>query len=149
MKRFLPVFILPALIFSFAACKKSHNDTPQKTKTELITQSNWKFDHATATCCGDISSQLPACKKDDILTFASNGTGVDDEGATKCNAGDPQSSNFTWNFASNETMLHISVQLFPGASQDFSLVTLDDNNLVLSQTITNPPLGPVTVYFKH
>jgi len=117
----------------FVACKKSPA-VIVKTNTQIISQSSWKFDHATVNGT-DVSSLIQGCQKDNILVFASAGTGTLDEGATKCNSGDPQSAAFTWNFASNETVLHVSTVLFTGGSSDFTVVTLNDTQLVLSQNI--------------
>jgi len=89
------------LLFSllFANCKKSSSDKT-KTKTELITQTSWKFDNAKVSGV-DVSSFLQTCETDNILSFSSNGTGVVDEGATKCNSGDPQTNPFNWSFTTN------------------------------------------------
>ena len=123
---------LSVLIFS--SCNKGEDPIP-KTKTELITTATWKF--AAATVGGtDVSASLPACQKDNIMTFVSTGTGAVNEGLTKCNAGDPQNNPFTWNFASGETVLHISTILFTGGSNDFTIVTINETQLVLSQVIT-------------
>ena len=65
--------LLLALVLT--ACKKTHI----KTKTELLTQTTWRFDKATALGT-DISSQIPSCIKDNIITFVSNGTGTISEG---------------------------------------------------------------------
>jgi Lipocalin-like domain len=133
MKRLKP--ILAILLFSslcFIACKKS--STHVKTNTELITQTSWKFDNATVSGV-DVSAFLEACETDNILVFTSTGTGTVDEGATKCNSGDPQTNPFTWNFTTNETVLHVSTVLFSGGSSDFNIVTLSETQLVLSQNI--------------
>jgi hypothetical protein len=136
-----PLFMKPIRSFLFVvcaaslllACNKSGSDTP-KTNTELIAQSSWKFDHAMVGG-SDVSSLIQACQKDNVLSFSSMLTGSVDEGATKCNSGDPQQNPFTWNFASNETILHISTVLFTGGSSDFTLVTLSDTQLVVSQNV--------------
>jgi hypothetical protein len=118
---------------AFTACKKS--STHVKTKTELLTQSTWRFSSATVGGI-DVSAFLQACQRDNILTFVSAGTGTLDEGATKCNAGDPQTTPFIWSFMTNETILHISTILFTGGSSDFNIVTLSETQLVVSQNIT-------------
>lgn len=84
----------------------------------------------------DVSGFLQSCQKDNILIFQSTGNGTLDEGATKCNASDPQSNPFTWNFSGNETVLHISAVLFSGGSSDFSIVSLNSAQLVVAQDIT-------------
>jgi len=126
--------LIVSLSLFFAACSKS-NSSSSKTKTELISQSSWKFSNAKVSGA-DVSAFLQTCQKDNILVFAAAGTGTLDEGATKCNSGDPQSNPFTWNFATNETVLHVSAVLFTGGSSDFDIVSLTDTQLVLSQNIT-------------
>src|SRR3979490_1103963 len=111
------LWIITAFAFFVLAapsCKK-HTTPAQKTKTELITQASWKFDNAKVGG-NDVSAFLQTCQKDNILYFSANGTGTVDEGATKCNSGDPQTNPFTWSFLSNETMLHVSATFFSGGS---------------------------------
>lgn len=136
----------------FGACKKNNDkdNTPaQKTKTELISTGTWKF--STATVNGaNAAIFLQGCQKDNILTFTSTGTGTVDEGASKCNGADPQTSPFTWNFASNETILHVSAVFFTGGSNDFTIVEISETKLVGSQVIEmngNPATAVVT--FVH
>jgi hypothetical protein len=108
---------------------------PAKTKTELISQSSWKFSAATVGG-SDVSGFIQACQKDNTLVFVSAGTGTLDEGATKCNSGDPQTRPFTWSFMTNETVLHVSTVFFTGGSSDFTLVTLSETQLIISQNVT-------------
>jgi hypothetical protein len=140
------IAILFSSVLIFSSCM---NEITVKTKTELITQSSWKFDKAIAVGAGDISSQVPSCLKDNIFIFNSNGTGEVQESTDVCNP--TTASTFTWAFQSNETMLQISAALFPGGSGDFTIVTLTETNLVLSQQMTISPLPPTTVEvtFKH
>lgn len=129
----------------FTGCDKDS----AKTKTELISQSTWKFDHATSGGA-DVTAFINACYKDNLVTFAANGTGQFDEGATKCNAGDPQTMNFTWSFTTNETVLNVSGAIFAGQSGNFTIITLNETDLVLEGTITTGT-GNVTgqLFFKH
>jgi len=135
-----------SLVVLFVSCKKSSD---KKTNTDVITEASWKFDNATANGI-DVSSLLKSCQTDNVLTFSSNGNGMVDEGATKCDSSDPQTDPFTWNFASNETVLHVSTVLFTGGSSDFTVVTLTDTQLVLSQNVTvSGSMQNVVVTFKH
>ena len=124
------VLLLPAIVFTIA-CKKSSSS---KSKTEIITRSTWKFDNAKVAGT-DISAFLDACDKDNTVLFAASGNGEADEGPSKCNAADPQTISFTWEFQSNETILHASAPLFPGGNGDFILITLTDSQLIVSQDI--------------
>lgn len=146
------IFFLSAcfslMILSIPACQKDETTPVPKTKTELLTQGSWKF--STATLNGsDVSSQLPACQRDNIMTFAAAGTGTVDEGPTKCNSGDPQTNNFTWSFQSSETILQMSAPIFSGGSNSSTIVTLNETQLVLSQTVTIGTPQTVVVTFIH
>ena len=144
MKNGLWKILIPGfLIICFVACKKSSPHV--KTKTELLTQTAWKLSTANATGFGDITSQVPACYKDNIYTFVSNGTGTINESTNICS---PSTAGpFTWSFLNNETTLHLSATIFTGGSSDFTLVTLNETNLVISQVVTIAPLPATTVAF--
>lgn len=147
---FFLLFFLAISSFIFISCSNKETTPPPKSKTELLTQNSWKFSSATANG-SDASGYLQTCQKDNIYTFAAAGTGTIDEGLTKCNVSDPQTTPLTWNFASNETILHISVSLFSNTNNDFNLVKLTDTELVVS-TYYTPLVGPsilVTITFSH
>jgi hypothetical protein len=128
MKQLL--WALPILFMVFTvSCKKS-NSTPPKTNSDYLTQGSWKLSMATSNGA-DVTSSVPACKKDNIYTFSANLSGSMDEGATKCNSADPQTTSFTWSFTTS-TVLHVTIPLFPGSGNDFTLVTLNDTQLVVT-----------------
>jgi hypothetical protein len=113
MKKQLFALILPALVIvSMTSCKKDS----KKSNTELITQSAWKLQTVgidnDKNGTVDLEDAIDACSKDDLTTFATNGTGVVDEGATKCDPTDPQTTSFTWSFANNETELNFDGDTF-------------------------------------
>ena len=139
--------IVLAFLF-ITGCKKDSNPAPAKTKTQLISQSPWKFDHATASGI-DISSSVQACFKDNIATFTSAGSMTLDEGTTVCSPS--YAGTYTWTFQSSETILHLSAPIFTGGSNDFTLVSVNETNLVVSQVMTVAPNPPTTVEvtFKH
>ena len=132
-----------------SSCQKSSDNTTSKSKTELIAQSSWKFDHATAGSYGDVTSLIPACFKDNVIVFVSGGTGSISEGANVCSPSN--AGTFNWSFQSNETVLHLSTPLISGGSGDFTLVSLTETNLVVSQVMTISPYPSTTVEmtFKH
>lgn len=137
---------LAIVLFFLTACQKDDNLPVLKTKTELLSQSAWKFSAATVSGT-DASGYLQTCQKDNVYTFVSSGTGTIDEGPSKCDTNDPQSSSFTWTLTSNDTILNISTILFTGGSNDFTLVTLTESQLVVSQNY--PPYGIIEVTFIH
>jgi len=133
--------ILFASIFAFflilnSSCSKD-DDTPPagKTKTELISQSAWKFSDAKVGGVS-VAAFLQACQKDNILTFLAAGTGTADEGATKCAPGDLQATPFTWSFQTSETVLSVSTPFFTGGSSTFTIESLTETELVVSQNIS-------------
>jgi anaerobic selenocysteine-containing dehydrogenase len=127
-------------IVSFLSCEKDE-EVVVKTKTELITSSSWKFDKATAGTFGDVSSYVNACYKDNTFTFAANGTGNVDESTNICS---PSSAGaFTWTFQNSESTLNVSANLFQTGSTSFTLVSLTETNMVISQPVTLPP--PVSI----
>src|SRR5690242_16478785 len=95
--------------FILVQCHKDNN-TP-KSRTVLLTQASWKFKSATVNG-SDASSLTSACQRDNIYVFAANGSGTANEGASKCNASDPDSVPFTWNFLTSETQLYVSAPLY-------------------------------------
>jgi hypothetical protein len=142
--------LIAANFFIFSSCHKTDTTPVPKTKTQLLSQSTWKFKSATANG-SDASSYLQTCQKDNIYTFLAAGTGTTDEGATKCNAGDPQTTSFTWNFAASETMLHISSSFFANTGNDFTLLSLTETEIVVS-TYYTPIVGPsvlINITFQH
>ena len=119
-----------------AGCSKDDDDNPApKTNTELLTTGTWKFSDVKVSG-QSVASFFDPCQKDNILTFLAAGTGTAAEGATKCNASDPDSSSFNWAFQTNETVLFVSTPFFTGGSTTFTIVSLTETQLVLSQTIT-------------
>lgn len=126
-------------------CTGSESFTISYTKTYYLAKASWKFSTATANGI-NVSAALQACQKDNILTFQINGNGTMDEGTAKCNAADPQSIPFTWNFTTSESVLHISATLFTGGNNDFNVVSISDTQLVASQTISGQN---IVVTFVH
>lgn len=142
--------ILTIAFLIITGCGKEKNPAPAKTKTELLTQASWKFDKATASGVGDISTNpLLACYVDNTISFASNLSGTINEGTVVCST--PAPATFTWAFQSSETVLQLSFTLFPGGSPDFTIVSITGTNLVLSQLMTIAPYPATTieVTFKH
>ncbi len=101
------LILLAFLAIAFTACKDDEETTtPSKTKMELLTSGSWV---ATDMLLNDTSFWVlvPACAKDDFMTFKSDGTVITDEGATKCDPMDPQTTTENWSFNSNQTKVTI------------------------------------------
>ncbi|MDZ4793573.1 MAG: hypothetical protein SGI83_04775 [Bacteroidota bacterium] len=138
-----------AVLFLLTSCEKEKdNAPPAKTKTELLISSPWKFQSASAAGVGDISGvpQL-ACFVDNTLTFTSPTAGNINEGSVVCS---PSTAGaFTWNFTTSETVLVLSGPLIPGGTGTFNIVSLNETNLVVSQSVNFPPPTVITITFKH
>jgi hypothetical protein len=140
---FLSVLALVAILYT--SCSKDDDPQPPaaKTKTELITKASWKFDKIDPAA----AESYITCFKDNTITFTADGKGTCPDTGVQCN---PPTGNFNWNFTNSESKLHLDATLIPSGSGDFTIVILNETNLVVSQNITSP-IGPVliTITFKH
>jgi len=130
--------ILILLAFSVTAlfsCKDKAVET--RTKTELMagtSSKSWKITKGEASNGGlkiDVLATQQACVTDNVLTFNSSGTYDIKEGATKCNASDPELMlTANWTFMENETKFKIDRIVFMGFEMKdtvFEIVELTDN----------------------
>jgi hypothetical protein len=128
------------VVIATVACKKDKEDD-KKTAVDLITASAWKIDTIgwDKNSDGQIDEALQAgifapCDLDNTLTFATDSTGFFDEGATKCNPADEQTTPFTWNFAgANNDTLNIDGNLPGELAGQVRVLSLTDANLKLSK----------------
>lgn len=135
------LFILAALILTagFSGCKK--DETPAAPTTiDLMVKAPWKFSKALSGSI-DVSGLVTPCIKDNLLQFnvaSPANTGTVDEGPTKCNAADPQISNFTWVLdpAFNIVTISGNAAILPGSANTFTLVSVTDTEMVITQNIT-------------
>ncbi|HMQ47648.1 MAG TPA: DUF5004 domain-containing protein [Saprospiraceae bacterium] len=110
------------------SCKKE-KDTLDK--TQLLTNGSWKLTTMTVepaidwfgTPVTNVYLQLPTCVKDDLTIFKSNGIINYDEGASKCNPNDPQTTTGTWTFNTDQTILSITTNGSSTESWDISELT--------------------------
>lgn len=140
MNKLILFGVICVLTFSFLSCDK--NDNPPPSDTDDITRSPWKFSSAKAGGF-DVTAQVPACFKDNTMIFVANGTGTINEGANVCAPASPAS--FTWTFQNNGSEINMSTPLVAGGSGVFTIVRLDETNLVVSQTMTIAPNPPTAV----
>jgi hypothetical protein len=146
--------IVIALTVTISGCKK---ETPVKTKKELICSGNWTQKSFTINPGIDIGgivitdffTQFDACSKDDFEKYETSGLGASNEGATKCDPSDPQTTAFTWSFKNSETVLTKD-------AEDADIVTLNENEMILSLVADGADVGgtpgikyKLTVGYKH
>ena len=95
---------------------------------------------------------VPQCQLDNTLLFKTDNTAVADEGATKCNAAAPQTNNFNWSFADNESSIVISNNVFPALNGKFTVGELTSTKLTIKKDTSMPaPIGNVSIIvnLKH
>ncbi|HUR09915.1 MAG TPA: hypothetical protein VM012_01015 [Flavitalea sp.] len=106
-------FCIAAILFLFiSGCKKNDSTPPVKTVKEYLTQEPWKFEDAglDADNNGTVDQADPYlqdCKKDNLVTFYGNNSGVNDEGATLCDVTDGQTTPFVWSLSNNDKNLTV------------------------------------------
>ncbi len=120
-------FAIAGLMLVALGCKKEEaapaattttttTTTPTKTKTDYLTESSWKLKALTVSPAINISgtaitdwySQLDACDKDDTEKYNTNGSFSLDEGASKCDPNDPQTTTGTWVFNPDQTIMTVT-----------------------------------------
>lgn len=154
--------LLPILCLLIISCDKDEDEPQGPTKTELLTASAWKYESGGADQNGDGTIDytfeqlgvIPACRLDNTGTFNANGTGVTNEGATKCSGTDPQTADFTWSFRNNESALFVTGSGFFGVSGEFQVKTLNSTTLTVTKdTVVNfmsiPMAVTVIANMKH
>jgi hypothetical protein len=147
MKIYAVISLVLVVLFS---CKK---DDKTKTKTELLTNGSW---HVTAYVVdpaidwdsdGDDETNvyeiMDECVKDDHTTFFANGTGELDEGASKCDPGDPQDIPLSWKFEQNDTQLSIAGVIYLVDTLTESRLIVKQIEVISAVTVTH------TVTFSH
>lgn len=127
--------LLLAVVFLGTSCKKDD----EKTSEDLIAAHSWKMTGYTIANISDLDD----CSKDDIYTFDKDGTYKFDEGATKCDDGDPQQYTGTWAISTSTTPETLTITL-DGVSlpiDESKITELTANKMVLTVEFT---LGGVT-----
>jgi hypothetical protein len=94
------------VVASFGACKKD-----ETSNADLLQGKCWKQTKSevyNATTAKWESEPIEACSADDCTTFSSDNKTTFDEGATKCDPADPQSSTGVWALAADQKTLTIT-----------------------------------------
>ena len=135
-------FFIASIITLLLGCEKDSDTPAPKTEAQLIGSGlAWKFSKAISGGV-DVSSLVEVCMKDNLITMndaSPTKTGNVNEGAIKCNASDPQQVAFTWTYNGSTKLLTIistgGVRILPGGSNVFTLVSITETQMVLSQNI--------------
>lgn len=135
------IVALAGILFIAACSKKSSS----KAKAAYITSASWKFSQAglDLDSNGTIdfpapAGYVPACSTDNIFTFKSDGSGTEDEGATKCTATDPQTTPFNWSLINNDTEINFSTSIIAGVGGSAKIIEVNDSKFVVSKKVAAP-----------
>jgi hypothetical protein len=128
MKKILFLLCLGSSVV-FTSCKK--DDDP--TKKEMLVGKNWvatamTIDPGLPIVGTNLFNQVEACDKDDITKFSADGKATFDEGATKCEVTDPQTTTGSWALNPTETILSITYS--PTSTISLTLKTLTSSKMV-------------------
>ena len=142
--------IFTAIIFSgiLVSCKKGSSGINISGNTKLLTQQEWKIskeeEKVNSDPYIDHFPTVPACTRDDKYGFRTDGTYELNEGATKCNASDPQVIyNGTWQFTQNETKIKID-------GNESTIEQLDNTTFIISGSyISVPDTNYYRITFVH
>lgn len=128
------------LLVTGSSCDKDDDviQTPV-TRAQLLARS-WKQTDLLASVPGGSPTSvfltvMEACQRDNIWTFKSDGTYIVTEGATKCNAADPDTATTgTWVLTDSDTK--ITIDDVNEAAQTFSITELTSSSLKINGNIT-------------
>lgn len=127
-------FILLSLaVFSFTSCNKNDNETPEpKPTTAELLMGSWlttKIEVRSDGVTTDATSFLDPCEVDDLMIFEKDGVFKFDEGATKCDDADPQTTTGSWKLISNDKKITITED---GVPQKLTIIRVNNTELQMS-----------------
>ena len=172
--KYLLAFSLGTLLL-WSSCKEDDTQpvpSTETTKTSLLTNAEWRLDEGTINPSIDVEvvpgttitvnsywdllayaggGQVLECDKDNRMICKTDSSVVMDEGPTKCDSGDPQTTDGgKWNFEESETKLKFSS--FPqdptGEPRTLNIDMLSGTNLnlTMSYAFKNPITGDTTFH---
>lgn len=151
------LFTLTSLMILFSACKKS--DSGSSGNRSILTSGRWRITSSIAvieypspigTQTADVLSTLPTCQRDNLYIFNGDGTATADEGATKCNSGDPQQKSAgNWSLLNNDTQIR-TYDNNSGVDIAADILTLDNSILTVRYiTSINSIRTTTTTSYSH
>lgn len=143
------------LPLAFVACKKKDKNNPEPTKEEMLKSGKWKIsklNFSNTSGSQDLLGTMADCDKDNFYYFNADNSITKDEGATKCNSGDPQSTtDGKWLLENDNTLLTFKESSIFGSSSTMSVsvVSLSSSNIEFSKdsTVTIPGIGTLSGKF--
>ncbi len=130
----------------FNGCKKDEEPTTTPTPTSkkaTLIDKNWKqtawtvnpaYDYAGTGAVTNLIGYIAPCELDNITVYTTSNTYTEDEAATKCSAGNPQTKESgSWAFNSGETTLTRTPTV--GVAEEFTIATLNETTLSLNKSM--------------
>lgn len=122
------LFIALIGLFTFSSCGDDDGDSLD------ITGDAWSLTSLRTDIDGDgtLEESAEDCDKDDLITFSDDGTWNSDEGATKCDPADPQTSTGTWELSSDNSTFTITEG---GLTTQSEVISISNNRIELRDEI--------------
>ena len=131
LTKFFVLLMLVGIELVIPSCKKSDPAPPDPAK--ILEGNSWRGTALTVTPAlygeTDLYAFYEPCEKDDFLKFNASNILIHDNGATKCDASDPQTTPGTWSYNNSSKILHIN--LSDGnitVDKDYILKEINDNS---------------------
>jgi hypothetical protein len=145
MKNYALILLLAAATV-ISSCSKDDDDNTgggggggtTVTNTSKLCNKNWKLVSFKLNGIDVTSQFFQPCDLDDFSRFLVDSTYTADEGPTKCDPADPQTSTGTWGWAASETKLIID-------GDTSNVITNSGTSLKLG--VTDPTLGTIELTF--
>ena len=124
------LLLLAVAAFTQIACKKDDDNSksPEEILTSVSCWSSVKDELYNPTSNMWEDQAIDDCSKDDCLSFKSDKTATFDEGATKCDPADPQTSTGTWSLSADGKTL---TSVIDGDTSMGTIIELTASQLII------------------
>ena len=127
-----------ALLLCIISCRKDREELLNR--ESLITQGAWQIESLEVDPAIDwfgsqvtnVYAQMPLCLRDNITIFKNNGITNYDEGPSKCDLNEPQTTNGTWAFNTDQTILSLTTD---GETESWNISELTNQKIVADYQI--------------
>ena len=134
------LLFLLAISICFPVCKKGSDNL--NSPFQLLTNGSWRVIEETwnpsNTGWVDSYPGIPTCLKDNTVAYRSDLVSVDDEGQTKCNSSDPQTTLGSWRLYAGDTKFSVTRN---GTTTEYEIVELTQQTLKVYFKISNAPFA--------
>jgi hypothetical protein len=141
-KIFLTIAITAAVILFMSSCKKTAET--EEDQTAMLMNKDWKVVASIVNPAyygvTDLYAVSPSCWKDNTSRFNPNNVFIAEEGPTKCNASDPQTTVGTWSYNTSTKRL-----IFDGPDHE-ELDVIELTSSLLKGSMKDTSAGIVYTY---